>query len=431
MAVIVVLISLCYGLGLFALSRRQRPTVLPAPADLLFVFVIPCLNEEAVLEATLDNLVPLLRGDDVVLVVDDGSDDRTPDIVLGYDSPQVSLMRRELPNARCGKGDALNAAVAHIRGSELIAGRSHQDVVVAVFDADGRLAPQAMSTVAGHFRDPRMGGVQIGVEMRNAETNILARLQDMEFTVFTEIFQRARQLIGSVGLGGNGQFVRLAALDSLGDEPWSDCLTEDLDLGVRILLAGWGNSYCPTVCVDQQAVTELRRWIKQRARWFQGHLQCWRLIPAILRSELRAKPASDIVWYLLLPVAVLLIPVAMLPLTIAFVLATIAAPDQMLAALVGDHGMPILLAYVLCFGPAYPYAFVYWLRGRMPLGRAILLAHAFEIYSYLWVISGWMALVRVARRKRGWDKTARVAESAPELPVDTPVEVDIPVEAAA
>jgi cellulose synthase/poly-beta-1,6-N-acetylglucosamine synthase-like glycosyltransferase len=236
----------------------------------------------------------------------------------------------------------------------------------------------------------------------------------MEFTVFTEIFQRARQLIGSVGLGGNGQFVRLSALESLGEAPWTDCLTEDLDVGVRLLLEGWLNTYCPTVCVDQQAVTELPRWIKQRTRWFQGHLQCWRLIPQILRSSLRARPASDIIWYLTLPVAVLLVPIAVLPLTFALVLAFIAAPGQVVALLTANHGLPLVLAYLLCFGQAYPYAYVYWLRGRMGLGRAILLAHAFEIYSHLWLIAGWLATFRALRRKRSWDKTARVIEIVAE-----------------
>ena len=411
MAQLLVIVSLTYVVVLFTLSRRQRPDVLPAPADIVFAFVIPCLNEEAVIAATLDNLVPLLRDDDLVLVVDDGSDDRTAALVRAHPSARVHLLRRELPLARQGKGDALNAAILHLRGSELLAGRVPEEVVVAVFDADGRLAPEALVAVAGYFRDPKMGAVQIGVEMRNASTNVLARLQDMEFTVFTEVFQRARQLIGSVGLGGNGQFVRLAALDSLGAAPWTDCLTEDLDLGVRLLLAGWRNSYCPTVCVDQQAVTELRRWLRQRARWFQGHLQCWRLIPAILRSSLRARPASDIVWYLTLPVAVLLIPIAVLPLTIALMLQAIAAPGQTLALLGAHHGMVLVLAYLLCFGPAYPYAYVYWLRGRTGLFRSILLAHAFELYSHLWLIAGWMALVRIVRRKRGWDKTARVLEA--------------------
>src|SRR3954470_21206082 len=140
MAELVVVISLAYFASLFALSRRQCPSVLPAPANLLNAFVIPCLNEERVLAGTLDNLVPLLGGDDIVLVVDDGSDDGTPDIVRKYPSPRVHLLRGELPDARRGKGEALNAAMRHLRGSELLGGRTHNEVIVAVFDADGRLA---------------------------------------------------------------------------------------------------------------------------------------------------------------------------------------------------------------------------------------------------------------------------------------------------
>lgn len=410
MVELVVIVSLAYVAWLFLLSRRQRPDVLPAPAELTFAFVIPCLNEEAVIGATLENLAPLLRGDDVVIVVDDASDDRTSHIVRTCGSPRVQLLRRELPDARRGKGDALNAAVRHLHRTELLARRSPDKVAVAVFDADARLAPEALVAVAGYFRDPRMGAVQIGVEMRNADSNLLARLQDMEFTVFTEIFQRARQLIGSVGLGGNGQFVRLSALDSLGESPWTSCLTEDLDLGVRLLLGGWCNSYCPSVCVNQQAVTTVRGWLRQRTRWFHGHLQCWRLIPAILRSPLRARSASDLVWYLMLPVAVLLLPAAVLPVTIAVALDAVVRPDEMARVLLGHHGLVLVLAYVLCFGQAYPYAFVYWLRGRMGLGRAILLAHAFELYSHLWLIAGWAAVLRIACRKSGWAKTARVLE---------------------
>jgi cellulose synthase/poly-beta-1,6-N-acetylglucosamine synthase-like glycosyltransferase len=409
-AQLVVLISVAYVLYVFVLSRRQRPDPPPAPNDLTFAFVIPCLNEEAVIGATLEALLPFLRDNDLVLVVDDASDDRTAEVVRALDSPRVHVLRRELPNARNGKGDALNTAVHYLRGSALLEGYAPDRVVVAVFDADGRLSPGALTAVAGYFRDPRAGAVQIGVQMRNARTNLLARLQDVELIVFTEVFQRARQLIGSVGLGGNGQFVRLTALESLGDAPWTDCLTEDLDLGVRLLLAGWRNTYCPSVWVDQQAVTTVRRWLRQRARWFQGHLQCWRLVPAILKSSLKARSASDLIWYLMLPVAVLLIPLAVLPLLLAVAALSLTNPHRVLNLAIADHGLLLLLVYLLSFGPSYPYAFVYWLRGRTGLLRAIALAHAFELYSHLWFIAGWMAVFRIARRKRGWEKTARVVE---------------------
>ena len=79
-----------------------------------------------------------------------------------------------------------------------------------------------------------------------------------------------------------------------------------------------------------------------------------------------------------------------------------------------DHGIPLLAVYVLSFGQSYLAAYVYWMRGRVSLGRAIVLAHGFEIYSHLWLIAGWWAIWNVLRRKRGWAKTARVAETAVE-----------------
>ena len=412
MAEIAVILSLLYVLHLFALSRRRRPDLLPAPDDLLFAFVIPCLNERAVIGGTLESLLAL--GDEhVVLVVDDASDDGTGDVVRGFDPRRVRVLRRELPHARLGKGDALNDAIRYLRSSDLLQGRPHDRVIVSVFDADGRIPPDALSAVGSYFRDPRSGAVQIGVEMRNASTNLLARLQDMEFTVFTEIFQRARARIGSVGLGGNGQFVRLTALESLGDEPWTDCLTEDLDLGVRMLVGGWKNHYCPTAAVNQQAVTSVRRWLRQRARWFQGHLQCWRLLPLVLRSALPMRSVMDMVWYLTLPVAVLLTPIAGLPLVAAFLMLLAMSPADAFHVLAANHGLPLLAIYVLSFGQSYLCAYVYWMRGRVSLGKAILLAHAFEGYSHLWLIAGWWALWNVVRRKRGWAKTARVAEPDP------------------
>jgi cellulose synthase/poly-beta-1,6-N-acetylglucosamine synthase-like glycosyltransferase len=412
-AQVAVLLTLLYVVHLFALSRRRRPELLPAPDGLLYAFVIPCLNEEAVIGSTLESLLAL-SGNNVILVVDDGSDDCTGEIAASFDPRRVQVLRRELPNARNGKGHALNAAIRHLRTSDLIGAHPHDKVIVSVFDADGRIGPEALDGVGSYLRDPQSGAVQIGVEMRNADTNLLARLQDMEFTVFTEIFQRARARLGSVGLGGNGQFVRLTALESLGDDPWTECLTEDLDLGVRLIVKGWKNHYCPTVAVNQQAVTSVRRWLRQRARWFQGHLQCLRLLPTIVRSPLPMKSVTDMVWYLTLPIAVVLTPIAGLPVLAAMFAFIAMSPGAAMHVMFLNHGIPLLTIYVLSFGQSYLSAYVYWMRGRVGFVRAIVLAHAFEVYTHLWLISGWWAIWNVMRRKRGWAKTDRVAEPAAE-----------------
>ena len=45
------------------------------------MYLIPCLNEERVIGATLDRLRDMNHGQSLVLVIDDGSDDRTAAIV--------------------------------------------------------------------------------------------------------------------------------------------------------------------------------------------------------------------------------------------------------------------------------------------------------------------------------------------------------------
>jgi hypothetical protein len=52
--------------------------------------------------------------------------------------------------------------------------------------------------------------------------------------------------------------------------------------------------------------------------------------------------------------------------------------------------------------------------------RALGYAHLFTIYSYQWLFAGWWAVLNVARRRRGWAKTARTADTAPVQPTQAP-----------
>lgn len=250
----------------------------------------------------------------------------------------------------------------------------------------------------------------MGVEMRDASKNLLTRLQDFEFVVFGEIFQRARERLGSVGLGGNGQFVRLAALETVGPGPWSSCLTEDLDLGIRLLLAGWNNRYCPTAHVSQQAVPTARRWLRQRARWFHGHLQCWRHIRSVWRSELPAKARLDLVWYLIAPSAILVVPLVPIMFVVGLVALVVSSPAAATDALAQNASL-FVVVYVLTFGSAYVFATLYWVRRRSTLVRAIALGQLFQLYSNLWFLAGWLAVWRMAAARRGWAKTERTTEA--------------------
>ncbi len=420
LAAALVALSLCYGFGMLALSRRPvAMTADPvlAATEKLFVFLMPCLNEELVIERSLRRLLSVPAGDVAVLVIDDGSDDGTAAAVSGVADGRVWLLSRRPPEARQGKGEALNAALRYLAGSGRLDGRDPDSVIITVVDADGRLDPRAVSEVGPYFDDPGVGAVQVGVRINNRDQSVLARMQDMEFVIYTEVFQQGRRHLGSVCLGGNGQFCRLSALQSLGPAPWTRSLTEDLDLGVRLAVTGWRIEYCPTAWVHQQGVVELRRLIRQRTRWFQGNLQGWRLIPAVLRSPYRGR--TDLLYVLTTPGIVLIASL----LSASFVVGM--AYCAVLAA-TGHHpfGWWVAVTYLLCVGPALAYSWVYWKRERatgLRLRTAAGLAHVYVAYSMLCYASGWWAAFRAVRGRSGWAKTARVAEGpAAQVPAASP-----------
>jgi 1,2-diacylglycerol 3-beta-glucosyltransferase len=208
--------------------------------------VVPALNEARVIEHTLDRLLSLPVRQCLVLVIDDGSDDGTGRLVESHGDPRVRLLRRELPQARRGKGAALNAGFHRLL--QEVGEWPADKVIVGIMDADGRLDPEAPDRAAEYFADPDVGAVQVGVRISNREDSVLARLQDMEFVTHTDVFQSARDVWGVAGLGGNGQFVRLAAHLDLAPAPWTDGLTEDLEQGLRLICAGWRIRYRRGVC---------------------------------------------------------------------------------------------------------------------------------------------------------------------------------------
>ena len=398
--------GLLNAVGLFALSRRRRRPRFDGP-DLRFVFVVPALNEGRVIGATVRHLLGFPGH--AVIVVDDASEDDTAAEILAIDDPRVVLLRRQLPDARLGKGEALNAAFQWLRSSPL--GDSPDRVIVCVADADGRLHASALHEAAVCFAAPQVGAAQVSVRIRNRNTNYWTRMQHFEFVAFTALYQGGRQHTGAVGLGGNGQFVRLSALQSLGTAPWSSCLTEDMDLGIRLLLAGWTNRYISTSWVSQQAVPDFPRLLRQRTRWFQGALQCLGHLRSVAGSDrLPLKTRVDLVGLLLAPLFLLVAS----PLVFAGWL-RLAIRNSGAVPVGGGPGRILAVYaafYTLAFLPALLLSFVFWLdEQESTIFSALIAGHLFVFYGYLWPFVGWRALGRQLARRCEWTKTARVAEA--------------------
>jgi 1,2-diacylglycerol 3-beta-glucosyltransferase len=101
-------------------------------------------------------------------------------------------------------------------------------------------------------------------------------MQDDEFALYNEILQVGREVMGgAAALGGNGQLTRRSAIKAVGGwSPYS--LTEDLDLTIRLFLAGRGRiAHCSQAVVWQEGVPTFKALLRQRTRWAEGMLRCW------------------------------------------------------------------------------------------------------------------------------------------------------------
>jgi len=108
------------------------PTVFEEP-EVYVSFVVPAYNEEARLPAMLDDTIRYLRAREAsdssftweIVIVDDGSKDRTTEVVLRYAQtvPQIRLLRQPF---NMGKGAAIQAGALHSRGR-----------LILMVDADG------------------------------------------------------------------------------------------------------------------------------------------------------------------------------------------------------------------------------------------------------------------------------------------------------
>jgi len=408
-----------YYVLLLALSR-PRPAPPSAGQGPCIVVLVPARNEQDVLGETLANLCDLeyAAGQVRVLVIDDGSTDDTGQIAArrAAADPRVRVLTRRAPDAGIGKSEALNHAFRAVRdlaraGDPWLAGAAPADIVLGIVDADGRLeCTGGLDRVAPYFADEAVASVQIGVRIGNAGRSGLARMQDMEFVGFSYLVQIARDRLGSSGLGGNGQFTRLSALSDLGTDPWSPgALTEDLDLGLKLIRRGWRTRYCSTTFVVQQGLEQWSPLLRQRTRWIQGHYQCWRHLVPLLRSRQAALACRlDLAIYLVLVVTVILVSVTM-ALGVLGACGIIQLRNDFLGFL-GDGFARRLMLTLFSILPAVMFMRTYQRHSGQPFrwwetpGYGLI----FTLYTYVWLVTTVRALTRLALGRNGWVKTPRL-----------------------
>lgn len=232
--------------------RRNASEYLPPVA-----IVVPAFNEEVGIERAVRSIAasdyPLFE----LLVVDDGSTDRTANIVAGLSLDRLLLVRQD----NAGKAAALNTGIEH----------TDCEIVVMV-DGDTLFEPGTLRQLVQPLVDPDVAAVAGNTKVGN-RSGLLGRWQHIEYVIGFNLDRRMYDVLQCTPTvpGAIGAF-RRDVLAQVGGVP-GDTLAEDTDLTLAIGRTGRRVVYAEDARAWTEAPSTLTALWRQRYRWSFGTMQ--------------------------------------------------------------------------------------------------------------------------------------------------------------
>jgi cellulose synthase/poly-beta-1,6-N-acetylglucosamine synthase-like glycosyltransferase/peptidoglycan/xylan/chitin deacetylase (PgdA/CDA1 family) len=255
-------------IGAAAIYDRLHEKIFGKPTEVAsykpkVAVLIPAYNEEKVIERTvlaaLNSDYPNLR----VIVIDDGSKDRTLEVARNaFRAEAASGKVLILGKKNSGKAEALNYGIEHIGDAELFVG----------IDADTIIAPDAIARLVPHFINPKVGAIAGNAKVGN-RVNLWTRWQALEYITSQNFERRALDVLGAVSVvpGAIGCW-RVSAVREAGGYH-IDTVAEDADLTMALLRRGYRVEYEDLALAYTEAPTNANGLMRQRFRWSFGILQ--------------------------------------------------------------------------------------------------------------------------------------------------------------
>ena len=255
-------VYLGYPLALKALAlvRRVRPQAREEAYPAVSVLLAARNEEQDIAWKVRETLAwDYPAGKLELLVLSDASEDRTDEILRGFNDPRLKAIRVE---QRGGKGAALNRLAQLARGE-----------VFFFTDANTHIPAGCLKRMVRHFADQRVGcvtGRTSGEAVEDAEVGSGGRLYLGYETTISQMESR----LGSVLVCDGAIFCIRGALF----HPLNPDLANDLELPMRIGRAGYWVLHEPGAVAFEKDTSSAWESFKQRRRISaQGMLAMWKL----------------------------------------------------------------------------------------------------------------------------------------------------------
>lgn len=363
----------------------------------IYTVAVPLLREEAVLPQLISALSALdypAAKLEILLLVEAG-DHGTRRALAACDLPPSFSVLVVPPGGPRTKPRALNLALAEARGA-----------LFAVYDAEDQPDPQQLRQAAARFlcAPATIACLQARLTIDNARDGLLPALFALEYAGLFEVLNPGLLRFHlPILLGGTSNHFRTEALRAVGGwDAWN--VTEDADIGVRLVRAGHRIADLPSLTWEEAPLT-LPAWLKQRSRWIKGHVQtliCHLRDPlALLREAGLAASATFLALALGSVVTALGYPVFAVAAIIAWRSGALLVPDGPIDGWASAIALMVMLAGAVAI--LVPPALGVWRRREY---RLLAFLPLLPLYYGLVSVAAWMALLEYTTRRHSWNKTA-------------------------
>lgn len=362
--------------------------------------IIPAHNEELVIERTVRKILAseYPKTNLEVIVMNDGSTDGTAAILddLAREFPSVRPVH--IPKGEGGKGKA------HVLNRAL---KLAKNEFIAIYDADNQPEPKSLRYLAAQFaNNPKLGAALGKFRTLNKTRNLLTRFINIEGLSFQWIVQAGRwKLLQIATLPGTNFIARKSVLGEVGG--WDEqALTEDAELSLRILEAGYRIKFVPFAVTWEQEPETLGVWFKQRTRWARGNFYLMRKFWTGISTAKNKALGLEVFYFLAL--------------YYVFVFAILTSALLFLFGLFGMIFIPVPGPYLEVWLVAY-FLFVSEIVlmlsreiGEDSVGNILCTIAMYFTYCQLWPLVVWNAFYKeyIKGEKRTWTKTKRFADPA-------------------
>ena len=219
--------------------------------------IVPAYNEEKVIGKTIEALIETKYPKKEIIVVDDGSNDKTLEIAKRY-ADHVKVLHKE----NGGKSSALNLGIVYSTGE-----------IIVIVDADTIIGRNSIKELLkGFLVHKDVAAVAGNVKVRN-RINWLTKCQALEYITGIQIVRRAFDIFGTIAIvpGALGAFKKSLVKD-VGTYR-KDTIVEDFDITVKLLKSGFVTQGSTRAVSYTEVPSTLIDFVKQRKRWYRGNLQ--------------------------------------------------------------------------------------------------------------------------------------------------------------